>query len=466
MSQGAPIAFDFQVRGDQQVKASIQGMGGALSQLDNTASRASESATKVQRNYSQAALGLSTAASGAASLYFQYDNLEKAETRIATAEKQVDAARAAVLTSQNALNALVAKGITDGPVYEAVQLRVSAAQQELAIAGDKANQAQGDLTQSQLQFGLNVIPTVLGAVTSLSAAKGLLTASTITGTGAQATQTTVNLGSIGSFTALSASTTGAALATRGYALAVRLAQLATGPLGIAMIAIGTVFTLVATNAFGIRDALDSFAKKVESIFPILKPVFDFFRGIASTLFPDTKEKTDDLSQTFDTQFDKMSKTVDTSTGAQVGALGSLSDQFVDTNTVASQNMSTLASNVSTQADSIVESARRAREAMASIGAAPDVTTPAAASPTFQQLGPGGGIDVASGAFMSTPTTPVTSLPSTFQQLGPTGGIDLASGAFISTIHNNNTTYVSVQLDGQDIAAKIDKKTVSGLLGRT
>jgi hypothetical protein len=470
MSVGAPIAFVFQVSGDQEVKSKMQSMGGALSTLGQKGEQAAVSATRVQTNYREAALGLSAAATSATSLYFQYDNLSKIETRIAAAEKEVDSARATVLTNQNTLNSLIEKGITSGTQYEAAQLRLSVAQQQLAVAQDRASQAQGDLTQAQLQFGLQVIPTVLGAVSSLSAVKGILTSVTTAGTAAQAVQTQVNLGSIGSFNALSAFTTSASISTRAFGLATRAAQLAMGPLGLALIGISTVFTLVATNAFGIRDALDSFAKKVEDIFPILKPVFDFFRNIAAAIFPDTEEKTENLSNTFDSQFAKMSNTVNVNTGEQVTALGSLSDQFADTNTVASQNMSTLATNTELEATRIVSAAARAREAMASIGASPAVTAPAAAtSPTFQQLGQGGGIDIASGAFMPSAlsTSSTSTLPSNLQQLGPNIARDILSGQLVP-INNNNSTivHVSVQLDGQDIAAKVSKKTTSGMLGIT
>jgi hypothetical protein len=445
-----PIAFLMQVQGDQEVKSKMQGVGGALQTVGKEADQVNTKTERIGPNFQAAALGISAAATSAVGLAFQFDNLGKSELRVDSAEKNVASSRASPIAAQSALNDMVVKGVSTGADYEQAQLRLSAAEQQLLISQEKAKMAQGDLTQAQLMFGLQVVPTVLSAVTSLSAAKGILTTATVMGTGATTSQTVANLGSIGSFTALSAATTGTSIATKAFALATKLAQIAMGPLGWALLAIGTVFTLVATNAFGIRDALDSFARKVEEIFPILKPVFDFFRGIASTLFPDTAEETGKLAQQFDTKFLAMSSIVNGSVDSQIGAMTSLNDQFADTNMVASTEISALAGNVEAQSAKIVSAAERARKAMASIGSSPasSATLPSASSaPSSNGLPPS---------------------PLGFNITTSTASMTSGSAGFYGwSAPSSTNVVVSVELDGKEIATKINKRRLGDeILGRT
>ena len=494
MSQGAPIAFDFQVRGDADAKTKIQGVGGALNQLDTSASKASQSATQVDRNYSQAALGLSASVAGATSLYFQFDNLEKVQANVQaqtvavsraqdTLQRSTTAADQAQLSfakAQERLTQLQASG-------KASAADLAFAQQDLALKSQKLGDAQdklatdsqnlelattrlgiatGDVSEAQINFALSILPTVfagVSGVTGVMKALGLTMDLTRLKTIFTAPPMLTLTGVLGGTTASASGATGAL-----GLLNTVMDFIAANPIILPLTAVAVVLTLVATNAFGVRDALDSFARKVEEIFPILKPVFDFFRNIAAAIFPDTKDKTDDLSQTMDTQFNKMSATVNQSTGKQVTALGDLSSQFVDTNTVASANMTTLASNVKTQSDNIVSAAERARAAMASIGAAPaNVTAPASAAPqppALTQVSPNAAI-TAGGQIMglgnySNGTYIVGSLPSYIQQLGPQVGRDTRSGQLVPIVN------VSVQLDGKDIAAKINKNSTTGMLGMT
>ena len=70
---------------------------------------------------------------------------------------------------------------------------------------------------------------------------------------------------------------------KGVGTASRLAQLAMGPVGLILIGIGTVLTLVATNAFGVRDAFNSFGKALGDTFPFLKPLLDLIKGLAGAM---------------------------------------------------------------------------------------------------------------------------------------------------------------------------------------
>lgn len=419
-----PISFLLQVQGDQEVKGRIQSLGGAFQNFGKQADVVNEKASKIQPNFQQAALGLTSAATSAVGLAFSFDNLSKAELRVDQAEKQATSARAAYLAAQSSLNELTAKGAVTGIAYEQASLRLKAAQEQLAIADEKVNQAQGDLTQGQLQFALQIIPT---ALTSVTAFKGGLSA---LGLGFQATNVGAQTGAMG---------------VQRFGMATRIAQLAMGPFGLAMIAISTVFTLVATNAFGIRDALDSFAKKVEEIFPVLKPVFDFFRNIASALFPEAKEETQSLERQFSGSFASIAQTVDDSTAQQAGALGTLGDTFTSFQQTGSIQIAALADNVDAAADKIVSDAARIDKALGGAGIS-------IASPAANVGGPASTRTIPNpiGAPITVPVTHFGSFD--VAQLRAKGGI-----ANIINV---------IEIDGREVARQTKKYSVEGLGGIT
>ncbi len=81
------------------------------------------------------ALGLSAATSSAVGLYFEYDNLEKAQTRVDKAEKTLTFSKATLISAQETVNNLVEKGVTSDAAYEKAQL-------DLKVAQDGALQAR------------------------------------------------------------------------------------------------------------------------------------------------------------------------------------------------------------------------------------------------------------------------------------------------------------------------------------
>jgi hypothetical protein len=113
----APISFVFTVTGDQEFKSKLDSARGGLQNLGKQGDIVNQQIAPMQRNFGQAALGLTTAASGAASLYFQYDNLQKSALKVETAQKNVTSAEAALAGARNTLNDLTAKGAEGTPEY-------------------------------------------------------------------------------------------------------------------------------------------------------------------------------------------------------------------------------------------------------------------------------------------------------------------------------------------------------------
>lgn len=262
----APIAFVFQVQGDAEAKSRIQSVGGAFQNFGKTAQATSQQTQVVTRDFKMAALGMTAAASSAIGLYFQFDNLQKSQLRVEKAEKAVTTAQARLISSQQTLKEMVEKGITTGGDYEAAVLRNKAAQDQLDIATQQLTISQGDNTQAQLQFALQVVPTVITAATSVVGALSAIT---------------------GANTAVGASAGIGSLGLKGFALAFKSLMLAMGPIGWILLGIGTVLTLIATNAFGVRDAINALGKAIGDALPFLRPILDFLGYVGTALFGET-----------------------------------------------------------------------------------------------------------------------------------------------------------------------------------
>jgi hypothetical protein len=107
----------------------LKGRLARVQEVGDKADRAASRTSKFTATLKDSALGLSAAASGAVGLYFQYDNLEKASTRVDEAEKALTMAKSSLISAQERLNKLVADGVTSIPHYEKATLDLQAAQQ-------------------------------------------------------------------------------------------------------------------------------------------------------------------------------------------------------------------------------------------------------------------------------------------------------------------------------------------------
>jgi hypothetical protein len=328
VSDAAPISFIFTVQGDQEFISKMDRARGGLQNLGKQGDIVNQQVAPMERNFGQAALGLTTAASGAASLYFQYDNLQKSALKVETAQKNVTSAEASLAGARNALNELTAKGAEGTPEYEAASLRLKAAQEQLEIATQKVTIAQGDNSEAQLRFGLGVVPTIMGSVDGLSRGlKGLGLSTVFAGEGAMK-------GSHGM--------KAMAVATKGLFVAM-------GPLGWTMLGVSAFMGLFATNTFGIRDAIYSAGKAIGDTIPILRPLLDMLGNLAKAIFPETEMQATEMGQGLTAQFDMIKY------GSQDMGLG-----------VTSQ-LGLMESQMAATADSIVADAKRINSAFNVVG---------------------------------------------------------------------------------------------------
>ena len=189
---------------------------GAIAQLntfDNKVKQTSQSVSSGFKEATTSAIGL---ASGVFSLYLQYDHLEKAQLRIRKAGLEVSRA-------QEEVNKLVKDGQKDTLDYAQAMERLEIAKERQRILSD-------DLQQSEIALGLSVVQTgasmasAVSSIIAVTTAKAGLTTATTAGTAA------------------TWASTFAFLANPIFAAATAAS-------------IAAAVTLVATNTWGLRDAI-------------------------------------------------------------------------------------------------------------------------------------------------------------------------------------------------------------------
>lgn len=399
-----------QVEGDSEVKSKLNAVGDEVEDVGKKTEQSANSAVRMQTDYLNAAGGFSTAAISIASLGFQFDALEKVSLRVDRANAAVSSSQATLVSAQNSLNKLVEKGVTSGPQYEVALLRVKSAQEQLAINTQNASIAQDDVSQAYLDFSLSVVPTALSAVSGIQSAMTALRGVQFLGIGATAAQSATTSAAAATNVAYAGATATATTATGGMTLATRMLTLAMGPIGIAILGVSTFMALFATNAFGIRDAINAAGKAIGDAIPILRPLLDMLGGIANALFPQAAKEAGDFGATATTSLTEvsqqypelatastmsadtvvadyeriagqsqqtqqmtaaslslMTQNVGTSVTAQSAAFADLGKAAVDAGNAVAQSFASAASSAEKAANRIASAARAAASAMRSIG---------------------------------------------------------------------------------------------------
>lgn len=364
----APLVYVIEVQGAAEAAAEIRSFSDALKNTGNTAELTSIHTIELNKNTKDVLDGFNNAAKSVFSLYTKYDALEKFEFKIAEAEKNRDNAQRKLVASQADLDALVDRGITIGAEYEAAILRLDAAQRQLFIANEKVSQNQEGLSQQLLQLGLSIIPTVTkattGAVGALTAL-GIITKITNTETGS-----TVFALNTATFSHLThkAAVVGSTIATQSLSFATKLLQFAMGPVGWIILGVSTFLGLFATNAFGVRDAMNAVGKAVGDALPFLQPLLNTLADIANTLFPQTEKASSEAGQSMAMDIDGLKqKHQDLFLKWQEQDTGIITSAQ-NVAQVGGENMNRFAVKIDKVADSVVSDARRMEKALSKIGA--------------------------------------------------------------------------------------------------
>jgi uncharacterized protein YukE len=253
------------------------------------------------------------------------------------------------------------------------------------------------------------------------------------------------------------------IATHGLALATKLLHLAMGPIGLIIIGVTTFLGLFATNAFGVRDAINQMGKAIGDAIPLLRPLLDALATIANTIFPQAEEQTEDFGLTTMTtnedvmaSYTQLQSEVEANTSqvtildAEMAkqhkeAFESLQKVTKDVSTSVSKSLDDLGNKTEKMADRITKAARRAAEALRSLGLA-------SSGPTKTSLS----TKPAANGFSGMVTEPTLFLAG---EAGP----ETVNIAPVATAGRNGPVMITVvtQLDGREVA-----RTVSRVQGQS
>lgn len=120
--------------------------------------------------FSGLAIGISATASSALSLAAGFRDYNDAQIAVERVTRKLSLAHEALTKAQDKLNALQSKGIKSGKDYQQAQLDVQQAQQQVDIQTQLLGESQERLFDSQTQFVVSIVPTVIGAFGTMGAA--------------------------------------------------------------------------------------------------------------------------------------------------------------------------------------------------------------------------------------------------------------------------------------------------------
>jgi hypothetical protein len=156
------------------------------------------------------ALGASGAATAGFSLYSSFDRIEKSELAVDRANLQVRTSTKGVEDAQRNLNEAVVEHGANSAQAKAASEQLSIAQDRLEVANERAKQSQDNVNQAMMASAIQIIPSAITMVDSLSRAwknfpdmTGVLKTlgSNVSDVGSKATLAAIGVGSfVGGFT--------------------------------------------------------------------------------------------------------------------------------------------------------------------------------------------------------------------------------------------------------------------------
>jgi len=120
--------------------------------------------------FSGLAIGISATASSALSLAAGFRDYNDAQIQVERVTRRLSLAHETLTKAQDKLNKLQASGVKSGKDYQQAQLDVQQAQQQVDIQTQLLGESQERLFDSQTQFVVSIVPTVIGAFGTMGAA--------------------------------------------------------------------------------------------------------------------------------------------------------------------------------------------------------------------------------------------------------------------------------------------------------
>ncbi len=298
-----------------------------------------ESTKRLNTNILSAASSFASLGAGVTALYTSFSNLDKAELRVAVAQKEVTSAQATALQAQLAYQKALERFGESSEQAQQALLRLKASQEQLRIAEERARLAQNDLSDAYLNFAANLAPQVIA----------------------------LTIGMQGAFKALGiTSLTQLVPSIRAVGVALKSAFI-TNPVGIAIIGISTAVALLATNTFGLRDRiielgntilgfidkhLKPLADAIRLILDAIKPINDFFGSIFTPNIANTSNAIDDLKRISIQSFDDIEESMNSLSTSTSHTFASIEDSSKEFSNILKQSLSEVEESIKSSSISI------------------------------------------------------------------------------------------------------------------
>lgn len=250
-----------------------------LDKTGDAADKATAKTASLKTNFASLGAGVTTLSTSLVSLWQTYDSLGDAQLKVDAANLKLSKAQENVTKTTQALNELIAQGVTSGAAYEQAVLDVTQAKEMEAVSTGRLQNAQEDLNITQANFYTQIIPQVIGVLGSLGTI--YTTLNTTIGTFKKTTDATAI-----SQTALGVATGKTTVAVGFLDKAMKFMSLS-NPFFLALTIGAGILTAFVTNLFGFRDAMNSIGVAIGEAVGPLKPfltlIGDLGNGLADFL---------------------------------------------------------------------------------------------------------------------------------------------------------------------------------------
>lgn len=141
--------------------------GEGLEYVEGKAKDVQKSSVALSNASKDLAVGLSGVATGALALYQGYDRLERSQYAVQQANLLVKSSLNSVDDAQRRYNDAVEKFGEDSPQARAALADLQVAQERLALAQEKANLVQNDLSNAYMSFAVSILPASISMASSM-----------------------------------------------------------------------------------------------------------------------------------------------------------------------------------------------------------------------------------------------------------------------------------------------------------
>jgi hypothetical protein len=249
--------IDEVINGFSKLKTAMDSANTGTTTLAKSTESLGQKTEKEKPSLLQLGTAFGTVTAAGWSLYNSYDNLEKIKAASAKADVTAQKAAMAVTAAQKAYNDAIAKSGAGSKDATDAALKLAVAKENLVNKMEMAEIKAGDVSEAYAQFATTLPTMVLSVVNA----------------GLSFNKMVKEMGGIHK---IAPQVTSALQAVGGGFKAILM-----NPIGLVLTAIATVFVLLATNAFGFRDAVNGLGKAIGDALPWLKDFLNLIGGAAN-----------------------------------------------------------------------------------------------------------------------------------------------------------------------------------------